>query len=382
MWLFFLIPVSIVYLACVFSLYVAYSRLRRGISKTFLPRIQLLATNTANVFVLALYWFVFLAMYAWTYYSKDITVYNAQLFDILKFILASKGYSSFIVWIFITDDKLVKKFSEKDQTVDANKALREEVLSFATAGIRSTARSGPSLTPDRAYLIRRPQATKMASNPKISPLFFIKFMIGEAEQFSAMSNMMSVKRRSVNASFTRHTLGKSEFRATRLSQRPTMVTGSTLTKKYSDEFDEDESPTKKNTQRNHLVRSSFNVTMDHHVSDQIDMNTATHSHNNNNLKHNDLEKQGLSFNERMTSTSQLGQSEVSSRPSDMVEINDENLFSNHTLENNGGWYGIYHRCLQFLELTNTDEVEFVEFQPYHFRRVRLAAGITDDAYIK
>lgn len=57
-WVLFFIPLLFIYSVCSVSLVLAYARLRRGISRTFLPRMKLLVTNTANVIVLILYWFV------------------------------------------------------------------------------------------------------------------------------------------------------------------------------------------------------------------------------------------------------------------------------------------------------------------------------------
>ena len=62
-WSYFLVPVILIYVVCSGSLIFAYFRLKRGISKTFLPRLSLLVTNTANVVTLLLFWMTTLILY-------------------------------------------------------------------------------------------------------------------------------------------------------------------------------------------------------------------------------------------------------------------------------------------------------------------------------
>jgi hypothetical protein len=251
-WVLFFIPLLVIYSVCSLSLVMAYARLRRGISRTFLPRMKLLVTNTANVIVLILYWFVLVFFYSWAFFTRYET-YNHYLSNILMFIFASKGFSSLIVWIFITDGRpssaTLKNSSsvpggdEEADVVDANKALREEVLNFATAGIRSAARGGDKVTKDRREITRFPSAqTGAASSSKsrkqlITPYFFIRFILGQQEEVQAVETMVGNKRRSVNAIFHRQNTESAavpvvvaaeddvEMSTMRLSQRPTMVAG-------------------------------------------------------------------------------------------------------------------------------------------------------------
>jgi hypothetical protein len=150
-WFLFFAPIAFIYLVCLCSLYVAYSRLKRGISRTFLPRMRLLVTNTTNVICLLLYWFVVCVFYALTYFTQ-----GNRLDNLLVFILASKGFSSLIVYILVIDVRL-KLSHEKQEGIDDNVALREEVLNFATAGIRSSTRSAFNAKPEKAKISRRPK---------------------------------------------------------------------------------------------------------------------------------------------------------------------------------------------------------------------------------
>lgn len=248
-WVLFFIPLLVIYSVCCVSLVMAYARLRRGISRTFLPRMKLLVTNTANVIVLILYWFVLVFFYSWAFFTRYDT-YNHYLSNILMFIFASKGFSSLVVWIFITDAHpsvaTLKNSSsvpggggEEEDVVDANKALREEVLNFATAGIRSAARGGDKVTKDRREITRLPLAQTVGSSSKsrkqlITPYFFIRFILGQQEEVQAVETMVGNKRRSVNAIFQRQNTETAampvaaaeddvEMSTMRLSQRPTMV---------------------------------------------------------------------------------------------------------------------------------------------------------------
>jgi hypothetical protein len=235
LWFLFIMPLLFVYLFCLLTLVVAYIRLQRGLTRSFIPRLRLLVANTANVFVLSLFWSMFFLLYAWTFFTRHQEgSYNATLFDILTFSIGSKGVASLMVWIFVTDANAFGKMGADEETIDANKSLREEVLSFATAGIRSTARAGPTLSADTTLTIRRPiPGPQAAKKSLITPYFFVRFMMGETEEIDAIREMASQKRRSLTASFVRSSMQMSEHApretvsnsnaSNRLSQRPTVL---------------------------------------------------------------------------------------------------------------------------------------------------------------
>jgi hypothetical protein len=148
-WGMFIVPLLLVYIVCCFSLYAAYLRLKLGITRTFLPRIKILITNTANDFILIIYWLLVLILFALAYATQ-----NPDLDRIVMFLLASKGLSALFVYIIVKDINV--KLSN-EETVEANKALREEVLNFATAGIRSSTREAHRAGPERLKVTRRPR---------------------------------------------------------------------------------------------------------------------------------------------------------------------------------------------------------------------------------
>jgi hypothetical protein len=179
--------------------------------------------------------------------------------------MASKGCSALLVWILTGNNSQLglttaskKTDGNEDniaETVDANKALREEVLNFATAGIRSSARAGAKATPDRKMITRRPQQHESADSGAfenlINPMFFVRFVLGYTDELTALEELVGNKQRSVNETFMRQTTtiqpspNSSHLRTRtpstastvnngvdgmRLSQRPTIVSGTDHTR--------------------------------------------------------------------------------------------------------------------------------------------------------
>jgi hypothetical protein len=305
MWFLFFVPLLTFYIICVISLLVAYRRLRRGLTKSFLPRLTFLVNNTVNVLILILFWCIFLVTYVWAFFNENNKDYNGGVVAVLFFLLGSKGFASLIIWMIASDHQsfytnmvfqtvrvsilgygkeggttlggntrpstfdrasmvtavngttresdarrthggssftgvsnrntmntITPKGAEldekdedwlsqqQDESVDANAALREELLAFATAGIRSTARAGNTLTADHTMLIRTPKQSKTAKGSAasgvasggdgithiITPWFFLKFIFGEAEEILAIQAMVATKVRSVEENFHRQTI--------------------------------------------------------------------------------------------------------------------------------------------------------------------------------
>jgi hypothetical protein len=185
MTVFFFVPLNLIYIINLIVLFIAYNRLRKGLTRSFLPRLKLLVSSTVHVFVLVLFWLIFFIIYGSAFYNRDYAGYNGNLSALVNSVIASKGFSSFMIWLLATEteasDNSGTEQESDEQKVKAqdNVALREELLSFATAGIRSTARAGPTVTPSKAMIVRRPQqAHENTSNMKnmITPYFFIKFI--------------------------------------------------------------------------------------------------------------------------------------------------------------------------------------------------------------
>lgn len=225
-WVYFFVPLMLIYCVCLFSLVTAYLRLRRGVTRSFLPRMRLLIMNTVNLVVHMLYWAVFVLFYSWTFWTRsNFKAGGPQpVNNIIYFVMASKGCSALLVWILTANNSQLgltqarKKSDGEDgadddnvtETIDANTALREEVLSFATAGIRSSARAGAKVTPDRKTITRRPQqhdnTDSGAFESLINPMFFVRFMLGYTDELTALEELVGNKQRSVNETFMRQTV--------------------------------------------------------------------------------------------------------------------------------------------------------------------------------
>lgn len=231
-------------------------RLRKGVTRSFLPRMRLLLMNAVNLIVHMLYWAVFVLFYSWTFWTRSQfkADENMPTNNIIHFVMGSKGFSALLVWILTADNTQLgfaaqNKKTDGDEvaeTIDANKALREEVLSFATAGIRSSARAGAKVTPDRKMITRRPQQhdSSDANDFKslINPMFFLRFILGYTDELTALEELVANKQRSVNENFQRQTVTISPNATSvslrnrglsasfsednmRFSQRPTVVSG-------------------------------------------------------------------------------------------------------------------------------------------------------------
>jgi hypothetical protein len=201
LWLLFLVPLMVVYVFGVLALWIAYNRMRCGLSKSFLPRLKLLVSNTTNVFALALFWLFFLVVYACAFFYRDSATINSHFTNLLFFTFGSKGFSCLVVWIAVSNSR-GNIDDEKEQSIDTNMSLRGEVLQFATAGIRSAANAGPSAeSSGQGQLVFRPPPSKIHSQMLITPVFFLHVMLGHEKEIKAVSdfvNSQSTRQESAN----------------------------------------------------------------------------------------------------------------------------------------------------------------------------------------
>lgn len=215
-WVLFFVPLVLVYFFCGAMMVSVYYRLRRGLSQSFLPRVRLLVTSATTIAGLFLYWTTSMVLYATVFYIRDYIHESTLVFKFLLFVFASKGFSSLIIWINLRGDHQYfnpsTSANDRDSVaaLDANVALREEVLSIATAGIRST--SCLAVTPDMESFTRRShfhsrqpmQPNNNGSAPDdsggnskqpqfvLTPLIFFKFAMGFDTQnsFSMISSTL------------------------------------------------------------------------------------------------------------------------------------------------------------------------------------------------
>jgi len=149
---FLYIPLVVVYVYCLRVLSGAYSHLRKGISKTFQHRVRVLVMNSINIGIYMLYWAVLGVMYAFAYaFSEKNRIISRWFWRIVMFIISSKGFADLIVFILVSDAQ-VPTGKGNVESFDVNRALRQEVLHYATTGIRECA-SRKSDSPSKRKLV-------------------------------------------------------------------------------------------------------------------------------------------------------------------------------------------------------------------------------------
>ena len=181
LWFLFVMPILVCFLGFL-SVIAVYIQLSNGLSKSYLSRLRVFAGNSASVVVTTFYWGIFFILYAWNFFVRhDDSAFTGDIFNVLVFYLSSKGYADYVAWLFISDIG----YDFKEDSVDDNKELREEILSLITAGIRCTARDGPIVVNENtAFLIRR----LMEKYPKkqLTPTLFLQFLLGDKRSILSM----------------------------------------------------------------------------------------------------------------------------------------------------------------------------------------------------
>jgi len=412
----FYVPLLLVYSFSVYSLYNAYDRLKRGISATFMHRIRVLVINAINISACIIYWFILLVLYGSVFAAANSNLATAaNLFNLLMFVIPSKGVSAVMVWVLVTSlniDAMEEK--EEDIQLDLNGALRKEVLIYAADGIRKCCRRATKegkLSPETfkdkekisSYLTNA--ATNQAEDA-LTPWEFCRLILGVQEQVDKVAIKIRKKERRVSAQLTRQSMsiasrggstlivngtspmiaaassssssyeeaannfGASED-GTRFSQRPTVQTSNHNSAPAL-------FPGKSNTD---IPRRDEDRQLHHHHEATIldDVNEAknmsgsmcerdsdTSSFEMSNLKSNNNNK-----NNKPSSSSVpiegIKEDIISTEESDLTFCGKLSSF-------------MYSTFCASASQDLTNRVEFTEFCPYDFRRIRLAAGLTDDVY--
>jgi hypothetical protein len=131
-------------------------------------------TSITSLLAFTLYWVLYMILYGITYETE-----STNTFKILLFILASKSFSDLIVWINQFDhyennnNNNNNSIGGNDETTSTSDAgIRAEVLMFAIAGIRSTARE--ELTMDSISIFKRkPFLTEIKEKKMFTFWFFL-----------------------------------------------------------------------------------------------------------------------------------------------------------------------------------------------------------------
>lgn len=126
MTIFFFVPLNVIYVVNLLALLLAFNRLRKGLNRSFLPRLKMLVSSSITVLVLILYWLLFFVTYGWAFYNRRNTTYEGGLVSVLTCLMASKGFSCLITWILTTNSLNLKNLDGDEEKLEENVALREE----------------------------------------------------------------------------------------------------------------------------------------------------------------------------------------------------------------------------------------------------------------
>ena len=98
------------------------------------------------------YWTLLLLFYLIAF---GLETYHAGFNRLVLFMVPIKGVAVLFLLIIIDDFNV--QLREKDENMSGNVALRQEVLMFATVGIRNSAQDAHKAGPEKAAIRRRPQ---------------------------------------------------------------------------------------------------------------------------------------------------------------------------------------------------------------------------------
>ncbi len=183
-WVFLYFPILLVYVYSLTVIYLAYQRLKTGIPNTYIHRLRILIINSVNVIICLCYWAVAGSLVTATFFSESGTA--KTLFTLIMYMISSKGFSSLTVWLLVNKAEVSLNSRFDSQRIDLNSALRQEVLLFATHGIRKSVYID-ILKNEDAVKFRIPYSTRpnkdhedsgTATTTMLSPLFFLSLLMG------------------------------------------------------------------------------------------------------------------------------------------------------------------------------------------------------------
>lgn len=164
-WIMLYIPLLLVYMYSLYVLLKAYSHLKRGISKTFQHRVKVLVQNSINIGIYMGYWAMLLFLYFMSYILVSSESAASWFWKCLLFGLSSKGFADLLVFILVSDANPAESdVIRKGEPMDLNSALRQEVLFFATTGIRECANQQCMDINKRKIVILMNQSTGIEEN--------------------------------------------------------------------------------------------------------------------------------------------------------------------------------------------------------------------------
>jgi len=175
-WIFLYLPIVICFLVGITVLLIAYQRFKSGVALTLLHRLNILTLNFVNIACSMFYW-MFLGILAAATASE--TALNA-LNPLILYIISTKGSLSVIVWILVSEVRLLFKNSD-DDNIDLNDAMKEEILLYAVTGIKNTCISKNEYHSDGSVRVKLYSNTEDSSIFADKKYFIINIMLGDEE---------------------------------------------------------------------------------------------------------------------------------------------------------------------------------------------------------
>lgn len=180
-WVFLYVPLITVYLYAGGVIYYVYQLLQKGLSRTFQHRVHVLVLNIINVFIYMCYWALLGLCYVLTFLTRDEHSRSKVIFELLLFFIASKGFADLIVWIVLNYADF-----NSDHSIDFNSILREEVVHYATYGIRFCAEKKCSNFDIQKLPIFILHVTQPNAKTSLTLTDLIKFILSGGRGINAM----------------------------------------------------------------------------------------------------------------------------------------------------------------------------------------------------
>lgn len=176
-WIFLYLPILVCFFVGTIVLLIAYQRFKSGVALTLLHRLNILTLNFVNIACSMCYWMILGILAAAT--SKKTAL--SSLNPMILYIISTKGSVSVIVWILVSEVRVLFKNSD-DDNIDLNDAMKEEILLYAVTGIKETCVSNKT-----EYYVDGSIRKILYSNTEDSSIFadkkyfIINIMLGDEE---------------------------------------------------------------------------------------------------------------------------------------------------------------------------------------------------------
>lgn len=377
-WVMFYIPILLIYIVCSTILRYSFFCLRLGNPRTIVHRMKALISNSINIAVYLIYWSVIAIIYLVCLitvpYVKTDNKLTESGFNLLLFLIACKGFGPMIVWITIMNidisssgdsdserDSESENNTEKindDLRLDLNSALRKEVLYYATLGLRCSAREAvevsytQSLTNMKLDHIINEESML---TKKMTVFFFIQLVLGMKKQVQELNKIIRLTGKDYEAPNIARMSGKLRISLA----RPASANMNSLLNPNTINVNNAIRTLSPNELTEVSRTNSIEVEVQAGLGKGVELGNMSVINSQDNLTY---------LSNHFDAVGNLDDDEIYEINSDLIE---QSLFGSiaHFFKSIFGLYSERH------------VVEFTEFEPYYFRKVRLNAGITDTEYI-